>query len=68
MLYWKFPVPYLSPALLPTHPHFLALAFPYTGAYKVSAFLKVELLMQRTLASAIKAYNWFEACPAYWEK
>jgi hypothetical protein len=30
-------VPYTlpAPALLPTHSHFLALAFPCTGAYKV---------------------------------
>jgi hypothetical protein len=33
MLSWKFPNP--TPALLPTHSHFLALAFPCTGAYTV---------------------------------
>ena len=28
-------VPYILPPPLPTHSHFLALAFPCTGAYKV---------------------------------
>ena len=28
-------MPSLSPASLPTYSHFLALAFPCTGAYKV---------------------------------
>jgi hypothetical protein len=27
--------PYPPPTSLPTHSHFLALAFPFTGAYKV---------------------------------
>jgi hypothetical protein len=36
MLSQKFPVPSPYPAPLPTHSHFLALAFPCTGAYKVS--------------------------------
>jgi hypothetical protein len=31
----KVPYTLPRPALLPTHSHFLALAFPYTGAYKV---------------------------------
>ena len=35
MLSQKFPIPSLRPAPLPTHSHFLALAFPCTGAYKV---------------------------------
>ena len=39
MLSRKFPIPSPSPpprpALPPTHSHFLALAFPCTGAYKV---------------------------------
>ena len=35
MLYRKFPIPSPYPAPLPTHSYFLALAFPYTGAYKV---------------------------------
>ena len=35
MLSRKFPIPSLHPAPLPTHSHFLALAFPCTGAYKV---------------------------------
>ena len=30
MLSGKFPIPPLRPAPLPTHSHFLALAFPYT--------------------------------------
>jgi hypothetical protein len=30
----KFPIPSLHPAPLPTHSHFLAMAFPCTGAYK----------------------------------
>jgi hypothetical protein len=30
----KVPVP-SPPTPLPTHSHFLALVFPYTGAYKV---------------------------------
>jgi hypothetical protein len=35
MLSRKFPIPSPRPAPLPTHPHFLAVAFPCTGAYKV---------------------------------
>ena len=35
MLSQKFPILSLSPAPLPTHSHFLALAFPCSGAYKV---------------------------------
>ncbi len=35
MLSGKFPIPSLRPAFLPTHTHFLALAFPCIGAYKV---------------------------------
>jgi hypothetical protein len=35
MLSGKFPIPSPCPASLPTHSHFLALAFPCTGAYKV---------------------------------
>ena len=35
MLSRKFPIPSTLPASLPTHSHFLALAFPCTGAYKV---------------------------------
>ena len=35
MLSQKFPIPSPRHAPLPTHSHFLALAFPYTGAYKV---------------------------------
>jgi hypothetical protein len=35
MLSQKFPIPSLNPSHLPTHSHFLALAFPCTGAYKV---------------------------------
>ena len=35
MLSRKFPIPSLSLAPLPTHSHFLALAFPCIGAYKV---------------------------------
>jgi hypothetical protein len=31
----KFPIPFPRPAPLPTHSHFMALAFPCTGAYKV---------------------------------
>jgi hypothetical protein len=31
----KFPILSLHPVALPTHSHFLALAFPCTGAYKV---------------------------------
>jgi hypothetical protein len=34
MLSRKFPIPSPRPAPLPTHSHFLALAFPCTGAYK----------------------------------
>jgi hypothetical protein len=32
---WKVPYTLPCPASLPTHSHFLALAFPCTGAYKV---------------------------------
>ena len=35
MLSQKSPIPSTCPAPLPTHSHFLALAFPCTGAYKV---------------------------------
>ena len=35
MLSQKFPIPSPCPAPLPIHSHFLALAFPWTGAYKV---------------------------------
>ena len=35
MLSRKFPIPLLRPAPLPTYSHFLALAFPCIGAYKV---------------------------------
>ena len=35
MLSQKFPIPSLHTAPLPTHSHFLALAFPCTRAYKV---------------------------------
>ena len=35
MLSQKFPIPSLRPAPLRTHSHFLALAFPFIGAYKV---------------------------------
>ena len=35
MLSQKSPIPSPCPAPLPTHSHFLALAFPCTGAYKV---------------------------------
>ena len=35
MLSRKFPIPSPCPAPLPTHSHFLAVAFPCTGAYKV---------------------------------
>ena len=35
MLSPKFPIPSFRPAPLPTHSRFLALAFPYTGAYRV---------------------------------
>ena len=35
MLSQKFPIPSPCSAPLPTHSHFLALAFPCTGAYKV---------------------------------
>jgi hypothetical protein len=35
MLSRKFPIPYPCPAPLPSNSHFLALAFPCTGAYKV---------------------------------
>jgi hypothetical protein len=35
MLSQKFPIRSPCPAPLPTHSHFLALAFPCTGAYKV---------------------------------
>ena len=35
MLSQKFPIPSTHPDPLPTHSHFLALAFPCTGAYKV---------------------------------
>jgi hypothetical protein len=35
MLSWKFAIPSLCPAPIPTHSHFLALVFPCTGAYKV---------------------------------
>jgi hypothetical protein len=35
MLSQKSPTPSLPPTPLPTHSHFLALAFPCTGAYKV---------------------------------
>ena len=35
MLPKKSPIPSTLPAPLPTHSYFLALAFPYTGAYKV---------------------------------
>jgi hypothetical protein len=35
MLSRKSPIPYASPAPLPTHSHFLALVFPSTRAYKV---------------------------------
>jgi hypothetical protein len=35
MLSRKFPIPSSRSAPLPTHSHFLALAFPCTGAYKV---------------------------------
>jgi hypothetical protein len=31
----KVPYTFPRPAPLPTHSHFLALAFPWTGAYKV---------------------------------
>jgi hypothetical protein len=33
MLSWKFPIPSICPAPLPTHPRFLALVFPCTGTY-----------------------------------
>jgi hypothetical protein len=33
----------LTPTPLPTHSHFLALAFPCTRAYKVVLFLELEL-------------------------
>jgi hypothetical protein len=39
MLSQKFPIPSFRPALLPTHSHLLALAFPCTGAYKVCNIL-----------------------------
>ncbi|EDL01020.1 mCG146988 [Mus musculus] len=35
MLSRKFPIPSSQPAPRSTHSHFLALAFPCTGAYKV---------------------------------
>jgi hypothetical protein len=35
MLSQKSPIPFPPPTPLPTHSHFLALAFPSTGAYKV---------------------------------
>ena len=35
MLSQKFPIPSLCPDPLPTHSHFLALAFHCTRAYKV---------------------------------
>ena len=35
MLSRKFPLPSLCPAPLPTHSRFLALAFPFIGAYKL---------------------------------
>jgi hypothetical protein len=35
MLSQMSPIPSLHPALLPTHSQFMALAFPFIGAYKV---------------------------------
>ncbi|KRY94546.1 hypothetical protein T4B_3666 [Trichinella pseudospiralis] len=35
MLSQKSPIPSPSSAPLPTHSHFLALAFPFTEAYKL---------------------------------
>jgi hypothetical protein len=40
MLSHKPPLPSPRPAPQPTHSHFLALAFPCTGAYILSNFVK----------------------------
>jgi hypothetical protein len=37
MIAWKFPIPSLCPAPLPTHSHFFALAFLCTGAVSYEA-------------------------------
>jgi hypothetical protein len=47
MLSRKLPISSPNPASLPTHSHFLALVFPYTGAYKVCKTKSVYLMRNR---------------------